>query len=263
MKLAILVAILFVSPVSWAQTDLELRKKREAQEFWDHFSREMENPSQITKLDCRRADKIDSLLTLIPRLRNLEWLNLWGLGLDSIPDFFDSIPKLTWFDAGKNQLKELPPSFNRLTQLSEVGLYSNQLQSIPEVLLKSELTSLQIQGNAIGGEFVCSPKWTEMTYLNIGHNNFDHIEGLNYLRKIEILSLRSNRFKEFPDAFQRCRRLTTVYLDFNPVAAIPRTLLSRPRLRYILIEGTSIPDELLMKYHSRYPNVVLDACPTC
>ncbi len=263
MKFLAAFLLFVVSVSSFAQTEDELKEKREAQEFWYHFSKELENPSQITKLDCRRADKIDSLLTLIPKLKNLVWLNMWGLGLDSIPDFFDSIPKLTWFDAGKNNLTELPPSFNRLTQLSEVGLYSNQLKSVPEVLFESALTSLQLQGNEIGGEFVCSPKWTEMTYLNIGHNQFNRISGLNHLQNIEVLSLTSNRFVELPEEFKKCRQVQTVYIDFNPLESIPKSLLTRPKLRYILVEGTLISDELLIEYRNRYPHMVLDECPTC
>ncbi len=232
--------------------------------LWDEKIPLNVDPSEVTKLDARKAENVDSLLSMLPQFTNVTWLNLWGLGIEELPDdIFENLTKLTWLDLGKNQLQTLPASFDSLTSLSYLGLYTNLLRDLPEVIYSLDLLELRASGNLLTDTFFISPKWDKMTYLSLSGNDVTALEGVRNLRKIERLSLSGCEIKELPDEFRKCKRLKYIHLNGNPLESLPKSLLQRWRVWYILIEDTNIPSETIRNYRVKYPKKVFDTCQTC
>jgi Leucine-rich repeat (LRR) protein len=219
---------------------------------------------EVGKLDVRGAKNLDSLLKELPKFKNIAWLNMWGLGIETLPEtIFDSLTALRTLDLGRNELTRLPGSFNRLTKLTHLGLYQNQLIELPHSVYELQLLELRIHDNKLSGTFTISPEWKNLKQLNLAGNKIDSINGLTYLRKLERLQLTACNFSMLPNEFQRCRKLRYLYIDHNPIESLPKSLLRLPKLWYILLEKTNIPEELLFVYQMRYPSKTFDDCKTC
>lgn len=59
-------------------------------------------------------------------------LNLRGLGLKTLPDCIDKLPKLKTLILNKNHLSELPESVGQLKLLERLELCNNELTRLPE-----------------------------------------------------------------------------------------------------------------------------------
>ncbi len=71
-----------------------------AQEFISHNWNEKDilnsPPERVGKLDAHGAKNLDSLLQDLPKYKNIAWLNIWGLGIEELPEtIFDSFTNLT------------------------------------------------------------------------------------------------------------------------------------------------------------------------
>ncbi len=222
------------------------------------------SPLLVGKLDARGAQNLDSLFQELPKFKNLQWLNLWGLGIEKLPKtLFDSLTDLTWLDLGKNRLTKLPKSFNKLTRLTHLGLYANQLIVLPNVVYKMDLIELSIYENQLSDTFAISPSWKNIKQLNLAGNDIIWINGLRHLRRVERLVLSTCSFRNLPDEFEKCRKLRYFYIDNNLVESLPKSLLRLYKLNYILLEKTNIPDKLLYEYKRKYPRKTFDDCPVC
>jgi Leucine-rich repeat (LRR) protein len=249
---------------SQERLDLELpHNKRGYTLIWSEQYAFDHPPEHVLNLDARQAKNLDSLIKRLPEFKNIESLNLWGLGLDSLPDFFKSFPHLRYINIAKNNLTGIPASFNTLKHLKRVELSGNPIGKLPEVLYHSELTLLDIQAIELKGTFVISENWKNLEFLAIAHNPIDSIYGVRNLKKLETLYATKCNLSFLPEDWRGCRKLEILYIDFNPILDLPKSLLRRNRLRYILLEGTQIPDETLYKYRVRFPTIAFDECPTC
>jgi Leucine-rich repeat (LRR) protein len=239
-----------------------------AQEFVVHHWNEKdilsESPEKVGKLDARGATNLDSLFQELPKFKNVAWLNMYGLGIEELPEaLFDSLPNLTWLDLGKNRLTKLPISFNKMIQITHLGLYANQLTELPNAVYLMELIELQLYDNQLADTFSISPAWKNLKHLNLSGNSIHWISGLKHLRNVERLVLTSSSFKELPDEFQKCKKLTYFHINNNPIDALPKSLLRLPKLWYILLDKTKIHDDVLYEYSKKYPRKTFDDCPTC
>lgn len=263
MRFQLLIVLLCIGISCHGQEVKTEREIRESKQFWDQINRLAMDPLSVDRLDCRRVDDLEKLFEVMPQFKNIEWLNMWGLDIDTLPDFFAHFPKLTWIELGNNQLSEIPPSFNQLAYLEDVGLYSNRLTSLPDILYQSELNSLDVSNNMLQDTFYIPFQWRRITELALGNNPIVYVEGIGNLKKVERFRLNGCCISVLADDFKSCKKLATFYIDHNPIESLPKSLLKRRKLWYILMDGTAIEDELVHKYQFKYRKKAFDVCPTC
>ena len=77
-------------------------------------------------------------------------LDLFGLGLTTLPPEIGQLTALEYLYLGSNQLTTLPPEIGQLSALRQLYLQSNKLTTLPPVIGQlTALTSLWLQSNQL------------------------------------------------------------------------------------------------------------------
>nr|AIO11788.1 variable lymphocyte receptor type A [Petromyzon marinus] len=131
--------------------------------------------TSMLRLDYNQFTTLDA--SAFRDLRQLTWLGLDGVGLQSLPPgVFDRLTSLEKLYLAQNQLTSLPPGvFDSLTKLTWLNLQQNQLQSIPSGAFDklTNLQTLNLQQNEL---------------QSVPHGAFDR------LGKLQTITLYSNQW---------------------------------------------------------------------
>lgn len=150
-------------------------------------------------------------------------LNLFNLGLNSLPPVIWGLTSLTALNLGKNELTSLPPEMGQLTDLSELLLYDNALASLPgEIGRLKGLTRLVASGN-------------KLTSLP---------EELWDLTSLKELYFFKNLLTTLPQEVGRLAGLTALDLSENQLSSIPEALGSLRHLQELGLQGNRLLCEL-------------------
>jgi internalin A len=80
---------------------------------------------KLTQLSVARGIHIEHFPAPILRSSHLEYLNLGGTGIRTIPNAIERLTNLVDLELGENQLLELPAEIGRLPRLKRLGLHGN------------------------------------------------------------------------------------------------------------------------------------------
>ncbi|HXF84660.1 MAG TPA: COR domain-containing protein [Anaerolineales bacterium] len=155
-------------------------------------------------------------------------LDLFGLGLTSLPPEIGNLTRLTKLDLWVNQLTSLPPEIGNLTSLTELNLVSNQLTSLPpEIGNLTNLTTLVFSENQLTSLPPEIGNLTSLTELNLSRNRLTSLPPeIGNLTNLTRLDLGNNQLTSLPPEMARLTRLKSLFLHGNPLAlALPRALL--------------------------------------
>ncbi len=100
-----------------------------------------ENPENIQVLILKKTDTL-KLLEILPKMINLEVIDVSSSGLQSFPEALCNLPKLREITLGNNEISTIPACICKLENLVQLSFWDNNLYFFPDCL--SEMTSLKI-----------------------------------------------------------------------------------------------------------------------
>lgn len=160
---------------------------------------------------------------------SLEFLNLGGNSLSSLPNAMGNLKKLRILFFANNEFTEIPEVLGTLPSLYMLSFKDNKLSTIAEAALAPSIRWLILTGN----ELQTLPR-------SVGR-----------LRGLRKLMLSINRLTHLPDELSECKELELLRLAGNRLSSLPPWLLSMPRLSWLALSGNPLRD-LTSEDHSHH-----------
>ena len=148
----------------------------------------------------------------------LEYLDLSGNALTSLPEDFAQLRSLQVLFCAGNRFTELPVVLGQCQSLSMVGFRANQITSIKAAALPPKLRWLILTGNQIA---LLPPE----------------IGGCPELQKV---ALSGNLLSSLPAEMAKCTKLELLRIGANRFELLPEWLLSMPRLSWLGYSGNPV-----------------------
>ena len=150
----------------------------------------------------------------------LEYLDLSGNALTSLPEDFARLHRLQVLFCAGNRFTELPVVLGQCQSLSMVGFRSNQIARIQAAALPPKLRWLILTGNQIASlprEIGACP---ELQKVALSGNLLSTLPAeMAACTKLELLRIAANRFDVLPEWLLRMPRLSWLGYSGNPVCA--------------------------------------------
>ena len=171
---------------------------------------------------------IDSIKLLAETLKRLD---LSSLKLEKLnEDLVECLVGLERLDVGFNQLTDegIPQCFAKLENLVEFSAHYNKLSSIPKVLKRLK----------------------NVSRLKLGHNEIENVEGIERLKKLQVLVIENNKIETIPrEIYQNLKRLEMWHLSYNQLRDLHSDVRLLRYLRDLDVSGNSLstlPSELFL-----------------
>jgi hypothetical protein len=150
----------------------------------------------------------------------LEYLDLSGNALTSLPEDFAQLHRLQVLFCAGNRFTELPVVLGQCQSLSMVGFRANQISTIQGAALPPKLRWLILTGNQIASlppEIGACP---ELQKVALSGNLLSSLPAeMANCTKLELLRIAANRFEALPEWLLRMPRLSWLGYSGNPVCA--------------------------------------------
>ncbi len=155
----------------------------------------------------------------LKRLKRLYDLNLYEVGLTSIPKKIWKLKHLTILDLYHNELSTLPRQMGKMKRLEQLAVANNNLTELPKELAKlPRLAILFAHHNKLTqlpGEMA---HLTNLRLLDIGTNQFSELPPVILsLPDLEDLDLSKNNIQTLPPALAQMKKLKKLYMRSNPI----------------------------------------------
>ena len=150
----------------------------------------------------------------------LEYLDLSGNALTSLPEDFARLHRLQVLFCAGNRFTELPAVLGQCQSLSMVGFRSNQLTSLKAAALPPKLRWLILTGNQIASLPPEIGGCPELQKVALSGNLLSTLPvEMAACTKLELLRIAANRFEVLPDWLLGMPRLSWLGYSGNPVCA--------------------------------------------
>jgi hypothetical protein len=148
----------------------------------------------------------------------LEYLDLSGNALTSLPEDFAQLHRLQVLFCAGNGFTELPVVLGQCQNLSMVGFRANQITSIKAAALPPKLRWLILTGNQIAS---LPPE-------------------IGACPELQKVALSGNLLSSLPVEMAKCTKLELLRIGANRFEALPEWLLSMPRLSWLGYSGNPV-----------------------
>jgi Leucine-rich repeat (LRR) protein len=152
------------------------------------------------------------------RLRRLNDLNLYNVGLTTLPKGIKRLKSLQTLDLYYNKLTTLPAQLGKLKRLEQLAVAHNNLSALPQTLPKLQrLQALYVHHNRISQLPTRLGRLTQLRVLDLGYNWFTvPPTQLTSLKALEDLDMSNNNLQELPASLAGMKHLKHLYLRSNP-----------------------------------------------
>jgi internalin A len=180
--------------------------------------------------------------------RNRE-LDLFKLGLTSVPESVGKLTSLKRLDLAQNRLTNLPESVGKLTSLQRLGVSHNQLTSVPESVGKlTSLESLDLANNQLTSVPESLGELTSLERLDLHDNQLTSLpESLGKLTSLQSLGLVRNQLTSVPESIGKLISLESLNVGGNQLTSVPESLGKLTGLQSLSLDAnhlTSLPESL-------------------
>ena len=148
----------------------------------------------------------------------LEYLDLSGNALTSLPEDFAQLHRLQVLFCAGNRFIELPVMLGQCQSLSMIGFRSNQISTIRAAALPPKLRWLILMGNQLSA---LPPE-------------------IGTCRELQKVTLAGNLLTTLPAEMAKCTKLELLRIGANRFEALPEWLLSMPRLSWLGYSGNPV-----------------------
>lgn len=215
--------------------------------------------------------------------KNLKYLNLQKMDLDSIPEGFLNFPDLRYLHLQHNNLKDLPNDITNLTSLDTLRLDFNQFTALPASVGKlKKLVSLSLFHNLSLTELPEMSDMENLKDLDLFWTGFKVVPPQIFqLKQLETINLSECKLDSLPIQFNTLSRLKNVSvascnlsainpavfqglplrflnLSENPISDIPEELLKISTLEFLFVQGTNISQSRLNEIKKNYPHIRME-----
>jgi Leucine-rich repeat (LRR) protein len=173
-------------------------------------------------------DTIESIKQIADGIRRLD---LSSLKLEELDEgLFETLVGLERLDIGFNCLTDegIPSCFSKLENLIEFAAHYNNLTAVPKVLRKLK----------------------NITRLKIGHNHIKSMDGIERLKKLQVLVIENNEIEVVPrEVYQNVKRLEMWHFSNNALKEVHSDIRLLRYLRDLDVSGNnlaSLPPELFL-----------------
>lgn len=212
----------------------------------DNYVEEID-PSLADLKNLNWLDLTRNKLSKLPQ--NLFLFNLLGLGLsennfEEIPECIFRFIRLRKFGFFYNRIKVISPSIQFLVNLMKLDLSNNSIEELPEEICKlRNLTWLNLSHNKIKRLPNNFGNLTKLEELGLGKNNLEELPNMNDLGQLRILSLFSNKIRNFQiEAFT----IKKIDLSNNSLRIFPNCVLNISNLEMVNLKNNKI-NQILLK----------------
>lgn len=155
----------------------------------------------------------------ISKLRRLNDLNLYNVGLTQLPKAIGRLKHVKVLDLYYNNLSTLPSQIGRMKRLEQLAIAHNKVSNLPASLGKlRRLTVLFAHHNRISQLPDKLQRLRALHVLDLGYNSITVAPPvLKSFSTLEELALNNNELREFPTMLTRLKSLKKVYLSSNPL----------------------------------------------
>ncbi|AKD55217.1 leucine-rich repeat domain-containing protein [Spirosoma radiotolerans] len=155
----------------------------------------------------------------ISRLRRLNDLNLYNVGLTQLPKTIGRLKHVKVLDLYYNNLTTLPGQIGRMKRLEQLAIAHNKVRDLPASLGKlRRLTVLFAHHNRISQLPDKLQRLRTLHVLDLGYNSISVAPPvLKSFSTLEELALNNNELREFPSMLTSLKSLKKVYLSSNPL----------------------------------------------
>lgn len=178
-----------------------------------------------------------------------ESLDLYNLGLTSLPDELWELTHLGELILSRNQLTSLPPEIGKLANLTKIDLSYLGLTSLPDKLWKlTHLKELDLSWNKLTSLPVEISQLTSLTQLNLHSNRLTSLPTeIVQLQNLTSLSFSSNELVNLPTEVIQLQNLTFLSLSSSKLMSLPTEISQLTKLTQLDLSWnqlTSLPPEI-------------------
>ena len=197
----------------------------------DEFIEEFVNLTPMNTLEQLRRGELAGAtrlalsegLTEFPReifalADTLEYLDLSGNALTSLPEDFARLHRLQVLFCAGNRFTELPVVLGQCQSLNMIGFRSNQISTIQGAALPPKLRWLILMGNQLSA---LPPE-------------------IGACRELQKVALSGNLLTTLPVEMTACTKLELLRISANRFEALPVWLLSMPKLSWLGYSGNPV-----------------------
>ena len=145
-------------------------------------------------------------------------------------DFVASLERLERLDLSHNRLNDeaFPANFQKLKHLHELNVHDNKLTALPKGVKRLK----------------------DLSRLKIGHNKLTATDGIERLKRLQILMLENNNIESVPrEVFTNLRKLEIMHCAHNNIRDIPADIRFLRHLKDLDLAGNkliSLPPDLFL-----------------
>jgi len=171
----------------------------------------------------------------------LEYLDLSGNALTSLPEDFAQLHRLQVLFCAGNRFTELPVVLGQCQSLSMIGFRSNQISMIQGTALPPKLRWLILTGNQIASLPPEIGGCPELQKVALSGNLLSTLPSeMANCTKLELLRIAANRFETLPEWLLSMPRLSWLGYSGNPVCAAAEALALAARVDLAQIPWSSL-----------------------
>ncbi|XP_012286484.1 leucine-rich repeat-containing protein 40 isoform X1 [Orussus abietinus] len=225
--------------------------------------------SEICNMDLH-----DNLLETVPpemgNLNKLQKLDMSTNKLETLPSNFFNLYELRYLDLHNNALKELDAAVGDLIMLEYMNISCNNLTNLPVGMgYLVRLVSLDLSHNKLKELPPDIMSMRGLKKLDVSFNHLEILPPFGELRKLEVLVLRENNLRIFPDT-TGCIALRELHLANNCITEINvPSLESMGKLRALTLGNNNIeviPEEIIQLLNLEHLDLScnnISIVPTC
>ena len=230
--------------------------------FWCMFSlhaqdwRHVKNKKVYTDLEeaIRNSDDVYNLeiydlpikerLSLIGKMRNLQFLAINSEGLDSLPAEIFVLQNLRTLSLTDNEFTEIPSGIAKLSRLEYLVMYDNKIKRVPSWIGQLKyLETLILPRNEIDNISPEIKHLTKLKDLSIGANKLKHLPNeIIHLTSLEELSIGENEISYLPEGISNLKKLVYLDLGSNKFERLPARIGELVKIRNLNISRNLIKE---------------------
>ena len=206
--------------------------------------------TNLRRLDMRISPDVTDLSPL-STLKNLEYLNIWGTGVQDLTPLI-GLSKLTEIDAKMAHISDLAPLL-KMKQLKRIDLLQCPVTDISILAQMPNITEILTCSTQITDLTPLFPVAQRITYLDLCNTPLRDLNMLKPFTKLKMLKLWGVPITDL-SLLNHMKELEYLDLAKTPVVSLA-PLYDMKMLKTLIVTETKITQEEITNLHKQLPNV--------
>ena len=175
-------------------------------------------------------------------LKGTKELNLWALGLTTIPEELWNLTSLTSLDLSSNEITTIPANIRQLKNLTELIISENLLTTLPaEIKHLDKLSKLRLDYNQLLSLPPEIGNLTSLILLTARDNRLSTLPPeIGKLTNLVSIDFSNNLLTTIPSEIGKLKSLTSLSLWKNKLTYLPREIERLTKLPYLDLQENQL-----------------------